>query len=532
MSVGRTERSPRRAWILLAVVLLLGAETRFVGLSDRSLVFDEAFSVSLRTASVAHLTTFIRFHDVHPPLHYLLLKGWTHVFGSGEIAVRSLSALFGLAMVPLLYVFARRLVDRGVAVAAAAVLAGSAFAVHAAQEARMYSLFGLLALASWFFLLRAIEERRAWYWAGYVLTSALALYTHYFGFLVLGSQALYICPRLWSDRRTVFAAALAQGAVILLFLPWVPAFLTQLLSGKGWPTYRPPAGIGAVVDLLGLFGFGGELFGTAGYFHGSALPVWMTVMLLLPFLVLAGMGTYALRGDRGWLLLCYWGAPIAAAVVVSQRASIFYPRFFSFLAPGWALLMAAGIDVAARSLPRFHRWRELGRPVAVIGLVVVAVAANGPVINGYSSEGANAYDWRAAAELVSATAGPTDYLVFVPGFAEAPFEYYYTGSLQRYQLWPVENLQMLREKKTPDPTIGKAWARRLAEVHQHLWVVATVPFPGSAFLRLQTIFEDSFGNAQAWDFHYVYVFRLQSRFFNAGGGGTGPGAAVSRVRVP
>jgi hypothetical protein len=345
---------------------------------------------------------------------------------------------------------------------------------------------------------------------------------------VLGSQALYMCPRLWSDRRTVGAVGLAQGAVLLLFLPWAPAFLTQLMSGKGWPTYRPPAGIGGVVDLLGLFGFGGELFGTAGYLHGAALPIWMTVMLLLPFLALAGMGAYALRGDRAWLLLCYWGIPIAVAVAASQRVSIFYPRFFSFLAPGWALLMAGGIDMAATSLPRFRSLRELGRPVAAIGLVVMVLAANAPVINGYSSEVANLYDWRAAAELVSATAGPTDYLIFVPGFAEAPFDYYYKGSLPRYQLWPVENLQMLRTQRAPDPKIGKAWARRLAEAHQNLWVVATVPFPGSAFQRLQAIFAESFGNGQTWDFHYVYVFRLKSRVFNAAAGDIVKGAPNAR----
>jgi 4-amino-4-deoxy-L-arabinose transferase-like glycosyltransferase len=524
--------APRSFWILVALILVLGAETRFLGLSDRSLWFDEAFGVSLRTASVSQLAGFIRFHDTHPPLYYVLLKGWTRLFGSGEIAVRSLSALCGLLMVPLLYVFARRLADRGVALAAAAVLAGSAFAVHAAQEARMYPLLGLLALASWFFLLRAVEEPRVRYWVGYVLSSALAVYTHYFGFLVLGSQALYLCPRLWRDRRTIVAVGLAQGAVLLLFLPWAPAFLTQLMSGKAWPTFRPPAGIGAVVDLLALFGFGGELFGTAGYLHAAALPVWMAVALLLPFLALVGMGAYGLRGDRAWLLFCYWGVPIAVAVAVSQRTNIFYPRYFSFLAPGWALLTAAGIGMAAGSLLRFRSLRVLGRPVATLGLVIAVLAANAPVINGYSSEVEDVYNWRAAAELVSATAGPNDYIIFVPGFAESPFEYYYKGSLQRYQLWPVENFQMMGKQKAADPAIGKAWARRLAEAHPSLWIVATVPFPGSAFLRLQTIFEDSFGNGHAWDFHYVYVFRLQSRFFSAAAGGPATTAPAQRDRVP
>jgi hypothetical protein len=193
--------------------------------------------------------------------------------------------------------------------------------------------------------------------------------------------------------------------------------------------------------------------------------------------------------------------------------------------------VAAGIDMAATSLLRCRGLRVLGRPVAMLALVLVVLAANAPVINGYSSEGEGAYDWRAAAELVSAGAGRTDYIVFVPGIAESPFEYYYKGSLERYQLTPVENYQMIGMRKTPDPAIGKAWARRLAEAHQHLWIVATLPFPGSAFQRLQTMLEDSFGNGQAWDFHNVYVFRLQSRFFNAAARGATKGAPAERARA-
>src|SRR5690348_9927581 len=79
--VGGSQAAPwfqrGRLWILLVIILMLGGATRFVGLSARSLGFDEAFAVSLRTASVSQLAGFIRFHDTGPPLHYLLLKAWT-----------------------------------------------------------------------------------------------------------------------------------------------------------------------------------------------------------------------------------------------------------------------------------------------------------------------------------------------------------------------------------------------------------------------------------------------------------------------
>src|SRR5437660_711771 len=202
----RTRSVLTTLWIPLAVVIAIGVETRFVGLSDRSLSFDEAYSVTVARYPVPEIVRYLASNnDTHPPLHYALLSTWLHLFGSSEVAVRGLSALIGLAMVVLLYAFARRLVDRNVALVASALLAGSAFAVQAAQEARMYPLLGLLALGSWASLRLALEADRrpiearsgaevseewdtgrpprARSWIAAVVTTALLLYTHHFRFL-------------------------------------------------------------------------------------------------------------------------------------------------------------------------------------------------------------------------------------------------------------------------------------------------------------------------------------------------------------
>lgn len=509
----------RGPWLPLAAILLVGAETRFMGLADRSLWFDEAFSVTLARTPFPMIVQFLRSNnDAHPPFYYALLGGWMHLFGHGEVAVRSLSALIGLLMIPVLYVFATKMVDRGVALTAAALLAGSAFAVHAAQEARMYPLLGLLALGSWYSLHLAVESGKARYWTLYAVCAALMLYTHYFGFFVVGSQVLYLGPRCWRDRRTLRDGLLAMAAVAALFSPWIPTFVAQVASGRGSPTFRPPIDIHNLTTLLALFGFGGELFGTGGYFHLSLLPPWREAVVAAPLLGVLGAGIYALRGRGAWLLVCYWAAPIAAAVAVSQRANVFYPRYFSFLTPPFALILAAGLDLLVAAVAqRTRRW-AVNRPAALAACVVLLVALNAPVVNGYSSVDYSVHDWRGAAALVTAEAGPKDYLLFVPGFAKTPFEYYYRGAQERYQLTPVEVYGMVRVKKAADPAINAAWARRLAEHHPHVWIVATVPIPGSAFLRLRTLLGSDFVAGQAWDFHSVYVIALTSRLYRADAG--------------
>src|SRR5438309_5135940 len=109
---GCTEIGGRRVWLLAVIILTIAAEARFLGLTDRSLWFDEAHSVYVTQSSFLQLLGLVAHTDTHPPLYYALLKGWMLFFGSGEIAVRSLSAVCGFLMVPLLYGFARRMIDR------------------------------------------------------------------------------------------------------------------------------------------------------------------------------------------------------------------------------------------------------------------------------------------------------------------------------------------------------------------------------------------------------------------------------------
>ncbi len=503
----------RLSWIIAVVILVVAAEARFLGLDIRSLWFDEAFSVNLAQKPVWAVLQFLPYNDTHPPLYYVLLGAWIRVFGSSETAVRSLSALTGFLMVPLLFAFARQMVDREVALVAAALLAGSAFAAVAAQEARMYPLLGLLTLISWYSLRLGVQHRRLGPWIAYAMSSALMLYTHYFGFLVIGSQVLYLVPLVRRDRRTLATAALALGIIVLLFVPWVHGFLVQATSGRAEPTFREPADLKAVEDLLAQYGFGGELLGTGGYHHGGVLPLWQESLIVLPLLVLVVVGAYALRGERAWGLLCYWAGPVAMALVVSLRNNIFYARYFSFLDPPFALLMASGMTVLARAIPRTARLGPQGPSAALVVLVAIVLMANGPVINGYRYHHAGDYDWRSAAAVVSKKAGANDYLLFVPGFAHLPFEYYYKGHLARYELTPVETYRMEHMKSTPTPIVDKTWARGIAESHPRLWIVTTVPMTPASFLRLEDLLKESFTPGNEWDFNNIYVFSLTSRLY-------------------
>jgi mannosyltransferase len=93
--------------LMLAVVLLAGLMLRLQTASTRSIWFDEAWSWRMSRFPLAELIERTAA-DVHPPLYYLLLKAWTALFGDSPLAMRSMSALFGVLTILAAYDLVRR----------------------------------------------------------------------------------------------------------------------------------------------------------------------------------------------------------------------------------------------------------------------------------------------------------------------------------------------------------------------------------------------------------------------------------------
>ena len=65
----------------------------------------------------------VKTSESNPPLYYVLAWGWAKAFGTGEFGLRSLSALFGAATVPVGYLIGRQLASRRAGLTLAALIA-------------------------------------------------------------------------------------------------------------------------------------------------------------------------------------------------------------------------------------------------------------------------------------------------------------------------------------------------------------------------------------------------------------------------
>ncbi len=247
-------------WHGLALLVILAAGVRAWQLTFHSLWLDEVFSLFWANKPAA---TIVRVgltltEDKHPPLYYLLLHGWTRLFGASDAAVRSLGVGLGaLAVWPTfgLGMALNRRADRvrRRAWLAAVLVAFNPFLIWYSQEVRMFmpaTTFGLWGLYAW---LRALApptapggKRTTFFWYALAVSGlAAACYSYLFAAFLLPVAGLWLlvekCPsRPGQDGRAVVRAAW-PGALALLLL----AALFAPLALAAWRVSGAEAAPGA-----------------------------------------------------------------------------------------------------------------------------------------------------------------------------------------------------------------------------------------------------------------------------------------------
>ena len=211
----------------MAIITLLAAAVRFATLDTQSFWYDEALTVDLVRQSFGGMVEGVLEDQAQPPPYFVLAWLWAHVFGDGEVGLRSLSALLGTLTAPVAYAIGNLVAGRRVANAVGLLTALSPALVWYSQEARAYALVTLLCALALLFLLRALERPNGRDLAGWAVASVLAVASHYFALFAVLPQAAWL---LWRcDDRRLVVRTLAGTAVGLVAI--VPMLLYQQAHG-------------------------------------------------------------------------------------------------------------------------------------------------------------------------------------------------------------------------------------------------------------------------------------------------------------
>ena len=235
---------PKIDLIILGFGLAIFIAITLANVSRASIWFDEAFSAYIVQFSFWDIARYTAT-DVHPPFYYWLLKIWSSMFGTTELAYRSLSILFGAGAISSAFFLTRKLFGRKTAWVSLLFLAISPMLIRYSDEARMYTLASLIVLSATYVLLRAKETQKKSTWIWYGVLVSLGMWTHYFTALAwLAHWAWWATEKYRKNMKIKeFMAAfftrewlIAYGVAVGLFLPWLPFMALQLgvVQGGGF----------------------------------------------------------------------------------------------------------------------------------------------------------------------------------------------------------------------------------------------------------------------------------------------------------
>jgi mannosyltransferase len=294
----------------LAGLTALGIAVRFATLGVQSYHHDEVITAArVIPGSFAEMFEQVKTSESNPPLYYVLAWGWAKLFGTGEVGLRSLTALFGAATVPVAFLVGRELANARAGLLAAALVAVSPMLIWYSQEARSYALlvfFGALALLFFVRALRTGNGRDLGLWA---LASALALCSHYFAVFAVAIEAVWLLVALRTRWRLVLPVL---AGVVVVGLALLPLIATQMNPTHiGWIDHSPLS--------TRLFETGGSfLMGETG--HVIAQPPRERYAAIPALLIGIGLLLAALRGSSRERRAAAMGLALGLGVVLLAAA--------------------------------------------------------------------------------------------------------------------------------------------------------------------------------------------------------------------
>ena len=403
---------------------------------------DEGFVLQIvAVPSWSGMVEFLRLHESHPPLFYLVMRAWMTIAGTSDNIALILPVVVGSLLTPAVYFAGRSLFSvRTGLIAAALVAVSPSLSEHAAQL-RPYGVLQLLTLLSCWFLASSLLRGGVKRWIAYSVSTALLLYTHNWAWLVVGGQGTAVAFVLLAESRGMLASRLRWYAVACLAIavaygPWVPTLLFQLANAGHLPVDVSGPADWMTFVLYALVRIPEMLFlGSVPVDKFAIVAIAGAAAMLLVLLVRRSVGSVsqpessALEGRPAVsialrVLFIVPAAALTAATLYSPRSNLLLDRCVAILAPLLLVGIAHGIERLAATESVHHSRRSLSS--AAFGFLVVASITNVGLLLPTTRSNA-----REVARSLSASVMTRDLLIVAPEWYTASFNHYFAPSIEQ-----------------------------------------------------------------------------------------------------
>jgi len=371
------KKHPKLDLVLIAVGLAIFAAITLANAPRASIWFDEAFSAYIVQFSFWDIARYTA-SDVHPPMYYWALKIWSDLFGTTEIAYRSLSILFGAAAATVAFFLSRKLFGRKVAWLSFIFIILSPMVIRYSDEARMYTMAAFIVMSATYFMVKALETKKRKYWALYAVFVSLGMWTHYFTALAWVAHWIWRATQVWRKNnsfkefmRKFFSKEwiITFAVAIGLYLPWLPFMAFQLGVVQSAGFWIGPVSTDTPVNYLTNYFYYLEHGEVQGWFALAMIAIVTVIILVLPR-VYKSLGAQA---KSSFLLITSlaWAPPILLFLAsLPPLRSSFVERYLIPSVIALSIFLAIVLVVGTRSWKPF--WRAVPI-VVIIGMMIVGI---------------------------------------------------------------------------------------------------------------------------------------------------------------
>jgi mannosyltransferase len=386
---------------LLALITLFAAILRLHAITVRSFWFDEGISVEIARLPWSQFLLALWYREANMTFYYVLLHFWL-AMGSSDGFIRGLSVLISAATIPVIYALGARLFGRNAGLLSAWLLAINVYHIRYAQEARGYALVVFLAVLATWLLVRNLQESSSACWGAYAVVCILAVYSHFFGALVVVAHGVSL---IFLRRGEVPWRDFARGLRWFSYL-MIPIAIFVVSNGPGPINWVQKTQLDTVLGLLIL------LAGEGGI---------RLLLLDSVALVLAGFSGWSIwrregRTLQGWafvLVFVWLFVPVLIVLAASEVQPLFVARYLNPCLPALVLIVAAGITQLRPAL------------LACILGVAISLASVAAAASFYHHDlDADPGDWSGATSFIFDHAQPGDGVFFYGNLGRIPFEFY------------------------------------------------------------------------------------------------------------
>ncbi len=294
-----------------------------------SIDLDEPFSIFHAQKELDDLSQLF-ITENNPPLHFYLLHFWIKWFGISAFSVRSLSLIFSLLTLPLLFQIGKKVLNENLGLLLMLMFTLSNFHHSFGIEARTFSLFSVLFAATLLVILQ-LREKIKWQTSLFLgVLCALLFYTHYISILVIPFIIfIHILLNFKEKSSKSWLSFLVMLAVFsAALMPYLPIFIARLdhVQTAGTWVERPHWTL--------IYGFINKFFN--GPICLFSLVVILTFFLIRKKIEFPKLNTFQWHSPIGIISLMTIGIYLSAFIISwLGNSSVFLDRYLFFLSIGF-----------------------------------------------------------------------------------------------------------------------------------------------------------------------------------------------------